>query len=260
MNQTACPSCGAAASGPYCAGCGAALAAACRACDHALPAGARFCNECGAPVSPAAAEPAPGIASPPASRLPWYVAGGALVALVALVVVPRLGDAEPPPAGMAPFESAPPAGAGPQGIDLSSMSPREAADRLFNRVMSSVAAGDVEQVRTFLPMALQAYAAVDETDADLYYHLGELHLVDGDPASARAAAEKILAEQPTHLFGLHTAARARAEQGDAEGAAALYRRFLDSYTAEVARDLPEYRDHAQALPTMRAQAEQLAAR
>jgi tetratricopeptide (TPR) repeat protein len=259
MSQTPCPSCGAAASGPYCAGCGAAIAATCRACDRALPAGARFCNECGAPVSPAAAEPAPAGAPAPASRLPWYVAGAALVALVALVVVPRLGDAEPPPAGMAPFATAAPAGAGPQGVDLSSMSPREAADRLFNRVMSSVAAGDVEQVGTFLPMALQAYAAVQETDADLYYHLGELHLVNGDPASARAAAEKILAGQPTHLFGLHTAARARAEQGDREGAAALYRRFLENYTMEVTRDLPEYRDHAQALPSMRAQAEQLAA-
>jgi hypothetical protein len=149
--------------------------------------------------------------------------------------------------------------AGPTGdaraVDLSSMSPREAADRLFNRVMQNVSAGDTAQARTFLPMAVAAYGRVEPLDTDGRYHLAVLHLVGDNPRSARAEADSILAAEPRHLFGLFTAAQAEGALGNPTESRGLYQRFLDAYEVERQRELPEYQDHAQALPPMRAEAQ-----
>jgi hypothetical protein len=253
MSTSTCPSCGAAATGAYCADCGAAIAATCRGCKEPLPVGARFCTHCGVAVGgETAAAPAPVGAR---GLLPWAVAGVAVLALAAFVVVPRM-RAGGEPAVMsadAPFART---GGDASQVDLSSMTPREAADRLFNRVMEGMAGGDTAEARAFIPMAVQAYALVQDNDADLHYHLATLHLANDDPAAARISADAILAADPNHLFGLHTAARARVDQGDADAARPYYQRFLDAYTVEVARDLPEYRDHARIIPVMRAEAEQ----
>lgn len=250
-----CSACGAQASGRFCEHCGAAVSAACRACGNPLPRGARFCNQCGASAAPATAP-----AGPP-SPLPWIVAGVALAALVAALVIPRLGGrgqpaAEPPfaPAAAAPASAG--QGENPGAVDLSSMTPREAADRLFNRVMTAVSTGDTAQALRFLPMAVMAYQRVDSLDADGRYHLGALYLTGGQWAQARAQADTLLAASPTHLFGLFVAAQAESGRGDQAAARALYRRFLQAYDAELARKLPEYEEHSQGLPAMKAQAEQ----
>ncbi|HEX6751504.1 MAG TPA: zinc ribbon domain-containing protein [Longimicrobium sp.] len=258
MTET-CSACGAEASGRFCQHCGAAISAACRECGNPLPKGARFCNMCGAAASPTA--------SPAArtSALPWAVAGIAVAALLAVLVIPRLGGrGEQPSAGQPPFAQAPaaqgPVTGGPQGnpaaVDLASMTPREAADRLFNRVMTAVSANDTAQALRFLPMAIAAYERVDSLDADGRYHLGALHLVSGQWAAARAQADTILAASPTHLYGLFVAAQAEAGRGNQAAAKELYRRFLQAYDAETAKKLPEYEEHAQGLPAMKAQAEQ----
>jgi hypothetical protein len=255
MSTSNCPSCGASATGAYCADCGAAIAATCRGCKEPLPAGARFCTHCGVAVGgESAAAPAPAGAR---GLLPWAVAVVAVLALTAFVVVPRMrAGAEPEPAVMAADAPFARTGGDASQVDLSSMTPREAADRLFNRVMEGMAAGDTAEARAFIPMAVQAYALVEDNDADLHYHLATLHLANDDPAAARISADAILAADPNHLFGLHSAARARVDQGDAAAARPYYQRFLDAYTVEVARDLPEYRDHARIIPVMRAEAEQ----
>jgi Double zinc ribbon len=254
-----CPACGAAASGRFCDQCGAAIAAACRECGNPLPAGARFCNMCGASAAavPAAAVPRP-------SMLPWAVAGAALLGLVAVLLVPRLrGGSQPQPAAVQPpFAAAAPGGAAPQAapggnpaaVDLSQMTPREAADRLFNRVMTAAGSGDTAQAQRFMPMAILAYQRVDSLDADGRYHLAALHLVAHDYAAARAQADTILAGSPTHLFGLFSAAEAEWGRGNTAAARALYQRFIRAYDAEVAKRLPEYEEHSQGLPAMRAQA------
>src|SRR5690606_31998012 len=125
-----------------------------------------------------------------------------------------------------PAASAPAAGSGEfgdaQSVDLSSMSPRERADALFNRVMRNVSAGDTTQARFFLPMALAAYEDVPELNADGHYHMAVLHLTGGDPGAARARADSILEETPTHLFGLFTAAQAEQALGNVEAARELY--------------------------------------
>jgi len=258
MTET-CPACGAQASGRFCEHCGVALSAACRECGNPLPKGARFCNMCGATAAP------PSTAATRTSPLPWAVAGIALAALIAVLLIPRLGSRqEAPPAqppavatGDAPGLGAAGAPSGnPGAVDLASMSPREAADRLFNRVMTAVSAGDTAQARQFLPMAIGAYQRVDSLDADGRYHLAALQLVGGNFGAARAEADTILAANPNHLFGLFTAADAERERGNAAAAKDLYQRFLRAYDAEVAKKLPEYEEHSQGLPAMKAAAEQ----
>ncbi len=254
-----CPACGASASGRFCDKCGVALSAACRECGNPLPRGAKFCNMCGAAATPMAA---PAAARP--SMLPWAVAALALAALLAVVLIPRLGGrgeqvaVAPPPFAQAPGGPGASAPAGnPGAVDLSSMTPREAADRLFNRVMTAASTGDTAQARQFAPMAVMAYQRVDSLDADGRYHLAALHLVAGDYPAARAQADTLLAANPSHLFGLFTAAQAELGRGNQAAAKALYQRFLQSYDAEVAKKLPEYEEHAQGLPSMKEEAQRV---
>lgn len=182
--------------------------------------------------------------------MPWAVAAVAIAVLVIVLLLPRLTADDPVPVAAVPG----PLG-DPSSVDISAMTPRERADRLFNRVMQSVSAGDSAQARAFLPMALAAYEQVPDLDLDGRYHDAVLHLVDGDPAAARAQADSILAAEPSHLFGLFTAAQAEEALGREAAARQLYQRFLNNYESESARNLPEYRDHAQVLPINRAEAE-----
>jgi len=254
-----CPSCAKPATGPFCSHCGAAVAAerACAECSALLKPGVRFCNECGAPAGEAA--PPPTSTPEPAGKgsgapVAWIVSGAAIAALLLVVLIPRFQGEPAGPAAMAPPPATAPM-AGPQGIDLSSMSPREAADRLFDRVMRTAAQGDTADALVFVPMALNAYEAVPEMDADAHYHVATLHLLQGEPTAAREAAQRILADDPNHLFGLYTAAQAEDQLGNTAGSLELYRRFLESYPTEITRELPEYSAHAPAIPEMRAEAQ-----
>ena len=141
-----------------------------------------------------------------------------------------------------------------RAVDLASMTPRQAADRLFERVMRTLSAGDTAQARAFLPMALAAYQRVPELDIDAHYHLGTLHLFAEDPIAARAEADTILAADPNHLFGLFVAAQAEKMQGNSAVARDLYQRFLEAYPTEAQRALSEYQAHQLALEGMRAEA------
>ena len=146
-----------------------------------------------------------------------------------------------------------------RAVDLASMTPHQAAERLFNRVMRALSAGDTAQARTFVPMALAAYQRVPDLDIDARYHLGTLHLLAEDPTAARAEADTILTADPNHLFGLFVAAQAEQAQGDQAAARELYQRFLEVYPAEAQRGLAEYQAHQSALDGMRADAEVFAA-
>lgn len=262
MTET-CPACAQPASGRFCSHCGANLEApvTCTECGNELPVGGRFCNHCGA-ATPATrtALATEGTERPAHSNLPWYIAGAALVALIAVLLVPRFRQEEAP-AAQAPFAAAAPAGASagapagdPRAVDLSSMTPRQAADRLFNRVMQAVSTGDSTQAKSFLPMAIAAYDRVPDLDADGHYHVAVLNLVGNDAQSARARADSILQSDPNHLFGLFTAGQAEQTLGNAEAARGFYQRFLDQYDSEVARGLQEYTEHEPVLTPMREEA------
>jgi hypothetical protein len=260
MTQRTCPSCSRSSEGRFCSDCGTALdgPATCSSCSAELPRGGRFCVQCGAPaqsttLSSASAANQPSESPARVSWIPWAIAAGALVALLAMLFYPRLDRGTDPLA----TASGPPitgTAAGPTGVDLASMTPREAADRLFNRVMQYVSEGDTAQARQFLPMALAAYERAGELDRDGHYHVAVLQLVNENPRVARAHADTILSDEPNHLFGLATAAQAERAMGNQGEAEAFYRRLLEVYDEEAARSLPEYDDHRAVIPAVRAEA------
>lgn len=139
------------------------------------------------------------------------------------------------------------------------MTPRQAATRLFNRVMRSVESGDEAQAQLFLPMAVASYDRIAALTLDDRFHLSLLHAAAGDAASALAVAEAGLSVRPTHLLCLAAAARAAAMGGDAAKARAHYRRLVDAYDEEKGAGLPEYaagaeEGHAELLPVLRQEA------
>jgi hypothetical protein len=215
----------------------------CHACGGALAPTAKFCHKCGARV---------GVSQGAGwqAGLPWAVAGaalGALVAVVLLRVVPGGGaQTSPEPAGpVAPMMG--PGGAGGTPPDISQMSPEERATRLYNRIMTLHEAGKSDSADFFLPMALQAYAMLPNLDVDARYHVGVLELTGGDAAAALAQADSIRQVSDTHLFGFMLRARALEAQKDSRGALQAYRDFLKHEAKERARKLPEYADHAKNL-------------
>ncbi len=188
------------------------------------------------------------------NQLAWWMAGALLLGLILVIAYPVNGPGRP--AEPAPVAAGPVAGAA--GVDLSSMTPREAADRLFNRVMTAVAADDSTEVVSFLPMAIRALELAEPLDTDGKFHLVLLRLTGQFNAEALEGAEEILSEQPNHLLGLAMAGDASLALGDSASARTYYGRWLDAYETETLKDLLEYRDHETMFPEIRAKAEALA--
>jgi hypothetical protein len=191
----------------------------------------------------------------PDSRIPWIVGGVAAVALVALVLVQRSGEGSlSNEANASPLATAPPVMRGP---DLSTMSPRERADRLFNRVMSYHERGATDSVAFFADMGIRAYQMLPALDADARYDMGRIAEVAGNAAVARAQADSILRESSTHLLGLTLGARAARLTNDQRAARTFDRRLLAAERAERAKALVEYERHArdidEAIRTARSQ-------
>jgi hypothetical protein len=134
-------------------------------------------------------------------------------------------------------------GAAGRAPDISSLSPAERAERLYDRIMGAAERGRVDSVRFFMPMALQAYEALGTLSVDQRYDLGRLAEVAGDAAIARAQADTILREQPQHLLGLLLAARAARLRGDESGARRQLSQLARVAAAERQKQLPEYLLH-----------------
>ena len=138
--------------------------------------------------------------------------------------------------------------------DISQMSPAERANRLFNRVMILAEAGKADSVRFFLPMALGAYSQLPALDADARYHIGLLQLAGGEVDAALAQADTIQRSNPTHLFIYVLRAHAHQQRGNAAQERRAYAEFLRNEPAEMARNRPEYVDHADALTNFKTEA------
>jgi hypothetical protein len=247
--QRTCAGCGHAADSNFCPECGADMRPdrKCSNCGADLPPGARFCTECGRPAT--SSGQGDGL-----SRLGWVTLSLALLLVATgswLLLGPGLGGAEPSPAGQA---GAP---AEPAGVDLSSMTPRQAADRLFGRVLENMAQGDTAEAGAFLPMAIAAYERVPagERDPMYRYRVGVLHQFAGRPSDTHAQADTILASYPQHLLGLFMAGESAQVLGDEGAAEEYYRRFLDAFREEIDSPRPEYRAHVEGLAAMRQHAD-----
>jgi hypothetical protein len=260
MTSVSCPRCGAAASGHFCSNCGSSLAAlTCPSCAAPLAPGARFCTQCGTSLTgdPAGGSRALGTAvaaaGSPDGSLAWAITGVSVFALIAMIGWQVIRP-EQPAAGTPAAPGAP--GSPP---DLSTMTPIEAADRLFERVMTAVETGDEGTVQRFLPMALQAYEIARPLNSDGLYHLATLQRAGGDFQSSAATAAEGLATAPDHLLLLAAAGEAAEGVGDAGAARAHWQRFLDVYDTERARQLEEYQGHEFVLEESRTHAREVVA-
>jgi tetratricopeptide (TPR) repeat protein len=170
--------------------------------------------------------------------------------ILALVIPALQGGPAPNQQG-----SIPPSGTSNGAPPPLTGTPREQADRLFNRIMREREAGNVENATRFLPMAIAAYQQAGELDADGLYHLSILLTASGAFAEARQTAERVLSTNPDHLLALAAAADAAAQAGDSTAARNYYQQFLQKYDAEKDKPLPEYIDHTRMLPDHRKTAE-----
>ena len=250
-----CPECGKAATGNFCQHCGMALGGRfCDQCGAKSAPAAGFCNQCGAKLR-AGGRGAAAASVIGGHNLPWWIAGAAMFVVILVVgvrMVQPAPSAAPAQAPVAPF-----AGGGGGGIapDISSMTPRERADALFNRVMRHLSEGDSASARAFMPMALAAHEQARPLDHDGLFHLSLVNRAAGNFADALANAQEVLEEDPSHLLALTAAAEAAADLGRDDEAAAYYRRVLEVHEGEMARGLPEYADHSVFLQSVRGEAE-----
>lgn len=249
-----CPKCGSEEKGKFCSKCGTEVrgktgGSKCSKCGKVLDAGAMFCAECGEPTGH---RPAKGAMA----YLPWTLSGLALVAFaIALTLfiqgqtATRVGDmpltGALPEAERVTPDGTPVTGAGPGGVDLGSMSPKQAADRLFDRVMREDEAGNEAQAQQFATMAIQAYGMLPpaQVDADAHFHLGLLNLVLDDADSADREADLILSLESDHLLALSLKARIAEMRGDSEAQIEAYNRFLDALPAGLTSGKAEYQMH-----------------
>jgi hypothetical protein len=139
--------------------------------------------------------------------------------------------------------------------DISTMTPQERFDRLFNRIMQAAERGDSVEVERFTPMALGAYQQLDSRDADARYHAAVLHLQVGDFAPALALADSILTESPGHLFGYLVRGTVARLQNNPAAQAQAERDFLAHYAQETAAKRVEYLEHQPALDEFKKEAE-----
>jgi len=250
-----CSECGRDFSGNFCSHCGAPASSSghCASCGSALDAEARFCAECGAAVA------GPTVRKGWSATAPWILSGLALIAFGIAVSLFVRGQSGPRAAGMPPTggiltgEEAPPspgggpgAGGMPTAAELAAMSPREAADRLFDRAMSTRESGDTTRASFFARMAVQAYRRVAPTDldADAHFHIGLLKLASGDVEGAAREAEGILKTDPKHLLGLILGAQTAEARGDNARRREFYARFLMALPEERATGRQEYAAHS----------------
>ena len=193
---------------------------------------------------------APQMPRPQRSILPWAIGGAAALALVIMVAVQQRAPSQLATGqnvsldGGAPFAGGAGGGAGAmRGPDISSMTPRERADRLYDRVMRLASEGKGDSASFFATMAAQAYELLGELDNDLKYDYGRMSEMAGNLDQAKRQSEAILASYPDHLLGLILGARVAQLQNDEATRVRLYRKLLSVEQVEQAKPVEEYARH-----------------
>jgi hypothetical protein len=246
-----CTQCGAEAQGKFCGPCGASLVPLpCPSCRAGLPAGTRYCTDCGSPARLVPEVPTPVPATRGPQFLPWALSA---LLLVALLVVGGFGifagnggpGVAPPPGTLGPAPN----------VDLASMSPGEAADRLFNRVAMALQVRDSIEVMSFLPMALDAHELAAPLSAVRLFRYSFLQRVATEYETALRLAREGLERDPDHLLLLSAAAEAARELGDRETALQYFQHLLDVWDVEAASGSTDYAEHERLLPILREDAQ-----
>jgi uncharacterized membrane-anchored protein len=147
-----------------------------------------------------------------------------------------------------------PDGAAPRAPDISSLTPAQRAERLYDRIMREAEAGNMDGVRSFMPMAVAAYEMLAPLTLDQRYDLGRVAEVGGDTALARAQADTMLRERPTHMLGLILGAKAARMVGNEPHARQFEVRLLSVEPRERSAALPEYLLHRNDIDTALASA------
>ncbi|HIF56309.1 MAG: zinc ribbon domain-containing protein [bacterium] len=256
MTALVCPKCGKAASGSFCQECGAKVAGSfCQECGAQITATAKYCNRCGNRNS-VSEHRAAATATLGGKNLPWWIAGAAMFALIVALATQMMQSGGPSIPTASPITSQPGGGAMTGMLpDLSTMTPVEAANRLFNRVMTAVTAGDSTEAQQFMPMAIGAYERARPLDNDGLFHLSMLQRTAMQLEAALETAEEILEDNSDHLLGLSAAAKAAVELDRGDIAAAYYERVLEVYGSQIEQDIAEYMDHAPITDNLRTEAE-----
>ena len=109
--------------------------------------------------------------------------------------------------------------------------------------MKESEAGNLENVRSFMPMAVAAYEMLPPLNLDQRYDLGRIGQVGGDAALARAQADTILRAKPTHLLGLILWAEAARMEKNESRARDADAKLLAAEPAERSAGLKEYLLH-----------------
>jgi len=259
-----CSQCGKPGQGKFCQHCGAGMGeTSCKQCGGKVAPGVRFCNQCGAPQAGGkgggGSHRAAAASTVGGSNAPWWIAGVAMLGLILVVGVTMVQPSGPaaPTGGMPPGAGGDPA-AGQSSLDLASMSPREAADRLFDRVMRTISSGDTAGAMAFQPMAVQAYQGAEPLDLDGLFHQSLLEAM-ADPPAALATAQRMLTAEPDHILGLGAAAQASRDMGDTNKAQEFYGHLVRVYDAQFVRPLVEYEGHRNILIEMKAEADRFLA-
>ena len=82
------------------------------------------------------------------------------------------------------------------------MTPKDAADRLFNRIMTAYESGARDTAQFFAPMARQASGMVDSLAADARYPIGLIDLATSDSTGTLAPAAPIATASGTMTRGV----------------------------------------------------------
>jgi hypothetical protein len=134
------------------------------------------------------------------------------------------------------------------------LTPVQAAEQLFNHVMTASEQSDIAEARRFAPMALEAYGQLGTLDNDAHYHVGLIHVTVGDTGSAQAELDAIRRSVPDHLLGIMLEQAIAEAKGDDEGVARANQRFLSAYDTEILTARDEYEDHRAGIDGFRARA------
>ncbi|MDZ4674232.1 MAG: hypothetical protein SGI84_07250 [Gemmatimonadota bacterium] len=123
--------------------------------------------------------------------------------------------------------------------------PKRQFEQLVTLVSTAAERGDAASAREFSLRAVRIFESLptEQRDVDSRYHVAMMLAVAGDPASALAHADTILADVPDNLFGYYVRGVVAGLGGDSAGETVARAEFTARFDPEMAKARPEYVEH-----------------